>query len=110
MDSSGAWNSHNWQVRKVENKGVIHHHCSRCSRDFVDDPSSGKRHAVYVSVFSFHELPELITTRWMDEFCPGKPLFQDIAARKRIDAGNPKAERGTPGAAQPGRTQAPADA
>ena len=86
MDRRSAWNSHYWHTRRVENAsdhGVIHHHCSRCSRDFIDDPSTGKRFAVYVAVFRFEKLPELITTRWLDELCPGEPQAQDIAARRR---------------------------
>jgi hypothetical protein len=69
------------QSRKGENgvhKGVVQHHCSRCLRDSVDDPSTDERYAVYVSVFSIDELPELITTRWLGEFCPGEPLVQAL--------------------------------
>jgi len=85
-----AWNSHNWsdgKGRKVEiepDKTLIQHHCSRCRRDFVEDPPSGERYAVYVSVFNFRRLPELITKRWIVELCPGAPLPQDIEVRSKL--------------------------
>ncbi len=85
-----AWNSHNWsdaKGRKVEiepGKTLIQHHCSRCRRDFVEDPPSGERYAVYVSVFNFRRLPELITKRWIGELCPGAPLPQDIEVRSKL--------------------------
>jgi hypothetical protein len=85
MEERSVWNSHNWQTRKVEISAneLIHYHCSRCSRDFVDDQSTGKRYAVHVAIFRFEELPGLITARWLVEFCPGVPLVQDVAVRKR---------------------------
>jgi len=85
-----AWNSHNWsnvKGRRVEiEPGVplIQHHCSRCRRDFVEDPPTGERYAVYVSVFSFRRLPDPITKRWVGELCPGAPLPQDIEVRSRL--------------------------
>jgi len=85
-----AWNSHNWsdgKGRKAEierGKTLIQHHCSRCRRDFVEDPPSGERYAVYVSVFNFRRLPELITKRWIDELCPGAPLPQDIEVLSKL--------------------------
>ena len=85
-----AWNSHNWsdaKGRKVEiepGKTLIQHHCSRCRRDFVEDPPSGERYAVYVSVFNFRRLPELITKRWIGELCPGAPLPQDMEVRSKL--------------------------
>jgi hypothetical protein len=85
-----AWNSHNWsdgKGRKVEiepGQTLIQHHCSRCRRDFVEDLPSGERYAVYVSVFNFRRLPELITKRWIGELCPGAPLPQDIEVRSKL--------------------------
>ena len=85
-----AWNSHNWsdgKGRKVEiepGKTLIQHHCSRCRRDFVEDPPSGERYAVYVGVFNFRRLPELITKRWIGELCPGAPLPQDIEVGSKL--------------------------
>ena len=83
-----AWNSHNWSIAKGRNVEVepgqplIQHHCSRCARDFVEDPPTGERYAVYVSVFSFRRLPDL---RWLGELCPGEALTQDIEVRREID-------------------------
>ena len=85
-----AWNTHNWssaEGRKVEidpGKPLLQHHCSRCRRDFVEDPRTGERHAVYVSVFRFRTLPDLITRRWIGEMCPGAPLPQDVEVRSRL--------------------------
>jgi Mg-chelatase subunit ChlI len=85
-----AWGSHNWSVvkgRRVEiepGQPLIQHHCSRCRRDFVEEPPTGERYAVYVSVFSFHRLPDVITKRWLGELCPGEALTHDIEVRRRL--------------------------
>jgi hypothetical protein len=85
-----AWNSHKWsnaQGRRVEinpGKPLLQHHCSRCRRDFVEDPATGERSAVYVSVFQFRKLPDLITKQWLSELCPGAPLPYDIEVRSRL--------------------------
>ena len=85
-----AWNSHSWSSvkgRKVEiepDKPLIQRHCSRCARDFVEDPHTGERYAVYVSVFSLRRLPDLITKRWLGELCPGEALTHDIEVRRRL--------------------------
>ncbi|MGH7923915.1 MAG: hypothetical protein ACREQH_04900 [Candidatus Binatus sp.] len=85
-----AWNSHQWstpQGRRVQiepGKELIQHHCSRCRRDFVMNPVTGERSAVYVSVFRFRKLPELITRQWLGELCPGAPLPYDIEVRSRL--------------------------
>jgi hypothetical protein len=87
MDQRSAWTSHHWQTREIVNdvyQGVIHHHCSRCVRDFVDDPSTGERYAVHVAVFRFEKLSELTTAQWLREFCPGQPGVQDVEVRKRF--------------------------
>jgi hypothetical protein len=86
-----AWSSHNWSSvkgRRLEiepGKPLIQHHCSRCGRDFVEDPPTGERYAVYVSVFNFRRLPDLITKRWLGELCPGETLTHDIEVRREID-------------------------
>ncbi|HZC47143.1 MAG TPA: hypothetical protein VE243_11750 [Candidatus Acidoferrum sp.] len=85
----GEWNSHQWssaQGRRVEvepGQPLIQHHCSRCRRDFVEDPA-GQRYAVYVSVFHFRKLPDLITRQWLAELCPGAPLAYDIEIRSKL--------------------------
>jgi hypothetical protein len=71
--ASDAWNSHQWssaQGRRVQvepGKELLQHHCSRCRRDFVQDPTTSERYAVYVSVFRFRKLPEAITRQWLSE-------------------------------------------
>jgi hypothetical protein len=85
-----AWDSHKWNSakgRRVEiepGKPLIQHHCLRCRRDFVEDPPTGERYAVYVSVFRFRKLPEAITRQWLGELCPGAPLPYDIEVRNRL--------------------------
>jgi len=86
MDRRGAWSRHNWLSRTVNNgsdKAVIHHHCFRCQRDFVEDQSIG-RYAVNVSVFRFQKLADPISKRWITGFCPGEALTQDLADRKEL--------------------------
>ncbi len=84
------WNSHSWastKGRRIEikpGKPLIQHHCTRCRRDFVEDPASGERCAVYVSVFSFRKLPDLINKQWLGELCPGAPLPYDIEVRGKL--------------------------
>ena len=85
-----VWNSHNWSVaegRRVEiepGKPLIQLHCSRCRRDFVEDPLSGEQYAVYVSVFRFRKFPEQITKQWLGELCPGAPLPYDVEVRAQL--------------------------
>jgi hypothetical protein len=87
--SRDAWNSHQWsenKPRRIEKDGetVLQRHCSRCSRDFTEDPASGERFAVYVSVFSLQRLPSHISKQWLEELCPGTPLPFDIEVRGRL--------------------------
>jgi hypothetical protein len=90
MDRGGVWNSHQWagaQGRRVEiepGRTLIQHHCSRCRRDFIEDLLTGERYAVYVSVFRFRKLPDLISRRWLGELCPGAPLPYDIEVRNKL--------------------------
>ena len=85
-----AWNSHKWSTakgRRIEiepGKPLVPRRCSRCRRDFVEDPATGERYAVYVSVFSFRKLPDLITKQWLSELCPGAPLPYDIEVRSKL--------------------------
>lgn len=84
------FNSHSWastEGRRIEiepGKPVLQHHCSRCSRDFVEDPASGEWYAVCVSVFNFRKLPDPITKQWLCELCPGTPLQYDVEIRRRL--------------------------
>ena len=83
------WSSHCWSSpsgRRLEfelGKPVVQHHCSRCTRDFIESPS-GERRAVYVSVFSLRTLPDHISTQWLGEMCPGAPRAFDLEIRKRL--------------------------
>jgi hypothetical protein len=85
-----VWNSHQWasaRGRKVEIKPgnpLVQRHCTRCRRDFVEDPSSGERRAVFVSVFSFRMLPEQINRQWLAEMCPGAPQALDMEVRDKL--------------------------
>ena len=53
--ANDMWNSHHWigpRGRRVEiepGKQLIQHHCTRCERDFVEDPPSGERYAVCIA-------------------------------------------------------------
>ena len=68
-----VWNSHQWssargrQIEIEPGKSLIQHRCTRCKRDFVEDASTGERHAVYVSVFSFRRLPDPVSKQWLGE-------------------------------------------
>ena len=90
MDREVWKNSHRWSSahgRRVEiepGKPLIQFHCSRCRRDFVEDQQSGERYAVYVSVFRFRKLPDLVTKQWLGELCPGAPLANDIEVRNQL--------------------------
>lgn len=85
-----VWNSHQWasahgrQVEIEPGNPLVQRHCIRCRRDFVEDPSSGERRAVFVSVFSFRMLPEQINRQWLAEMCPGAPLPLDIEVRHKL--------------------------
>ena len=81
-----AWSSHSWVVCRLEIKDNprIHYRCSRCSRDFTEDPLTGERSAVYVSVFNFWKLPEPVVKRWLAESCPGAQLPADIEVRSSV--------------------------
>jgi hypothetical protein len=87
---SDAWNSHLWSDEKLRRidvqsgKCLLQLHCSRCGRDFVEDLSSGERHAVYLSLYSLSNLPHQIGSRWLGELCPGAPLPFDIEVRSRL--------------------------
>jgi hypothetical protein len=85
-----ARNSHKWSSangRRIEiepGKPLVQRRCSRCRRDFIEDPATGERYAVYVSVFRFRKLPDLITKQWLGELCPGAPFPYDIEVRSKL--------------------------
>ncbi len=85
-----VWNSHQWssaherRVEIVSGKQLVQHHCSRCRRDFAEDPATSERYAAYVSVISFRKLPDVITRQWLAELCPGAPRPYDIEVRSML--------------------------
>lgn len=97
MDRDAWSSSHQWasargrQIDLNPDKPVTHRHCSRCQRDFVEEPSPGERYAVYVSAFSFHRLPESITQKWLGELCPGEPMPLDGEVCRKLIAGEKEA-------------------
>ena len=84
-----TWGNHSWMQpmpRHYElesGQSIFQRRCTRCGRDFVVDMSSGARHAVHVSIFSFSKLRDEVTQRWVGENCPGKRLQSDDDDRKR---------------------------
>ena len=62
MDRDG-WASHKWSSphgRRIEiepGKPLVQHYCSRCKRDFAEDPSSGERYAVLRVSVQLSETP-----------------------------------------------------
>ncbi len=90
------WNSHNWvspkghRIEIEAGKPLIQFHCSRCKRDFVEDPPSGARYAVSVSACRFRRFPDLIAKGWLEELCPGAPLPYDIEVRSKFIENRPK--------------------
>jgi hypothetical protein len=87
--SDAGWNGHQWpqpSPRRVEigpGKLILQRHCIRCGRDFVTEPSSGNRYAVFVSAISFHRLDDEVTERWLKELCLGQRRPGDDEDRKR---------------------------
>jgi hypothetical protein len=86
-----TWNTHQWLANprhlaiKPSNT-VLQHHCVRCGRDFVTDPSSNITLAVFVSAISFDQLSDEVTERWLTEPCPDKRLSLDDEDRNKIVA------------------------
>jgi hypothetical protein len=85
-----GWNSHTWSSSQGQRAGIepgkslIQRHCSRCRRDFIEDPATGQRYAAYISVFRLRRLPDSITRQWLAELCPGAPLAYDIEVRSKL--------------------------
>ncbi len=86
-----TWNTHQWlssprRLAVEPSNAVLHHHCVRCGRDFVIDPSSNSSHAVFVSAISFDQLADEVTKRWLNEPCPGRHGSSDDEDRTKIIA------------------------
>jgi hypothetical protein len=84
------WGDHHWldkprHFHLESGQSIFQRRCVQCGRDFVIDESSGARHAVRVSIFSFHRLTDEVTQRWVGEACPGKRLpSNDVDREKEI--------------------------
>jgi hypothetical protein len=86
------WNTHLWLAKPrplaIESgQTVIQHRCDRCGRDFVTDISSNRVLAVFVSVVSFYQLSDEVTTRWLSDACPGRHLSSDENDRPQKNRG-----------------------
>jgi hypothetical protein len=106
-----TWNTHQWlanprRLAIKPRKPVLQHHCVRCGRDFVVDPSSNSSYAVFVSAVSFDQLSDEVTQRWLREPCPRKRLSPDDEDRNKIIAALPVSD--TPIASGVGNPDRPA--
>lgn len=87
-----AWNSHDWTRRRIEiepGKPLLHHRCTRCRRDIVEEVSTGERYAVHVSAFRFDRLSDEITARWLIETCAKSQPASDDDDRTRFHPAGP---------------------
>jgi len=95
-----TWNTHKWlsnprRLAIEAGKAVLQHHCVRCGRDFIINPSSDSSHAVFVSAISFDQLSDEVTKRWLSEPCPDARLSSDDEDRNKIVAAIPIAHTPT---------------
>jgi hypothetical protein len=73
-----GWGDHQWvqahaRLIKIESgEAIFQHRCTRCGRDFITLLSSGRRYAVGVSMFSFHQLDDEVSQRWLGQQCPAR--------------------------------------
>jgi hypothetical protein len=86
-----TWNTHQWlsnprHLAIEPGNAVLQHHCVRCGRDFMTDPSSNRSYAVFASAISFDQLSDEVTKRWLSEPCPGRRLSLDDEDRTKIVA------------------------
>jgi hypothetical protein len=78
-------NTHYWISRRLEvvpGQPVVHQVRRDCGRGFIEESSTGELFAAHASVFLLHRLSDEVTSRWLSEKCPGKPLQQDNADRQ----------------------------
>jgi hypothetical protein len=77
MDSKiTAWASHSWAIM-IPGILPIRHACRHCGRMFVDDDRTGERYAITGGTLRLERLSDEVTNRWLDGFCPGRPLLCD---------------------------------
>jgi hypothetical protein len=86
---NGTSGVHQWferrepHLRIESGEAVVQHHCWRCRRNLVTVLTSGRRHAVEVSILYFFRLDDEVTERWLNEPCPGARLASDDEDRKK---------------------------
>jgi hypothetical protein len=71
-----GWNSHRWAIM-IPGIRPVRHACRHCRRTFVDDDRTGERYAISGGMLRFERLSDEVTSRWLDGFCPGRPLLGD---------------------------------
>ena len=86
---STGWNGHQWQTQPRQHQIgagtlVLHQHCVQCGRDFLTDVTSRQSRAAFAGATSFYQLDDIVTERWLREFCPRIHLLDDDEDRKRI--------------------------
>jgi hypothetical protein len=94
--NAGAWRTHQWSSRHLElekDKPLLHHRCTQCRRDFVDDLSTDERYSVHVSALRFNRLSAEVTGRWLREPCPALAQPTDEADRRSFFGGLRLVER-----------------
>jgi hypothetical protein len=79
--NTSAWDSHQWLTRQVELAAGIHadqYTCHTCGRHFIIEKPSEITYAVHIGLHRFDRLPDEVTARWFEEFCPQQTVASDI--------------------------------
>jgi hypothetical protein len=71
-----AWNSHRWAIM-IPGILPVRHACRHCGRIFVYNDRTAERYAITGGMLRFERLSDEVTSRWLDGFCPGRPLLSD---------------------------------
>lgn len=71
------------QPRIIEQDGenILLLHCGLCARDYMRPETELHWQAAYVGVFQVKPLRKSVTTRWIQERCPGERLDSDADDR-----------------------------
>jgi hypothetical protein len=92
--------THRWigsssgRIVKINDKPHQHLFCATCGRNFITDPVSGERYAVYVGALRFYRLADEVSERWCRENCPGQHLSSDDADNETRQATQDTADPG----------------
>lgn len=87
MENRNALHTHSWSdgsaphVFKQDGRTIFHHRCVRCGRDFAQGLNGAGWQAIYVGVFKVELLAETVTSRWLTEECPERPVPDDDVSR-----------------------------